>query len=227
MLVPLVLRFFKTTGSDFMINKNKLFIAVFALSLTFAACSANKEIGVNPNNTNSSNIAAESEKTPETNTESNNANVETAKSDSCTDLKRKGFALDKKQTFPIDFAPYEKSCFATFHDPEFMNPALGAQYFIYKNGAEAFAFPEQFNGGNATCWVDGVSFEDVNNDKLKDIIVIGKCGAKSDAYNENMVYINTGKDFKVNKDANMEMMDFTKISQVKDYVEEHQESFAK
>lgn len=145
----------------------------------------------------------------------------------CGELKKAGFALDKKQTFPVDFPPFEKSCFAVFHDPDFTNPALGAQFFIYRDGAEIFAFPEQFNGGNATCWVDAVAFEDINKDALKDVLVAGKCGAKSGAYNENMAYINTGESFKVNKDANMEMMDFSKISQMKDFIEKNQESFAK
>lgn len=199
---------------------------VVAFFIFFAACSNNKT-QENSVVANANNSTPETIKTPETTAQSNQSETETTQSDSCSDLKRKGFALDKKQTFAINFAPFDKSCFATFHDPEFTNPPLGAQFFIYKNGKEAFNFPEQFNGGNALCWVDAVSFEDVNADQLKDIIVVGKCGAKSDDYNENMVYINTGKDFRVNKDANMEMMDFSKISQIQDYVREHRESFAR
>ena len=202
-----------------------LFLVV-TFFIFFAACSSNKtqETSVV---TNANNTTPETTKTPETTAEINTAKNEAPQNNECSDLKRKGFALDKKQTFAIDFAPFEKSCFATFHDPEFTNPALGAQFFIYKNGKETFNFPEQFNGGNALCWVDAVSFEDVNADQLKDIIVVGKCSAKTADYNENMVYINTGKDFKVNKDANMEMMDYTKISQIQDYVRKHQENFTK
>lgn len=201
-----------------------------ALAIFFAfsaACSNNPEPPKNVSETNSGNSAVKTETTPETTANENVAQNAPKTDDSCQNLTRKGFTLDQKQTFAVDFAPFEKSCFATFHDPEFTNPNLGAQYFIYKDGKQTFVFPEQFNGGNATCWVDAVSFEDVNSDNLKDIIVVGKCGAQSDAYNENMVYINTGKDFKVNKDANMEMMDFTKISQIKDYVREHEKDFAK
>lgn len=193
----------------------------------FAACSNNPEAPPNSPQANFNDSAVKTEPTPETAATETAAQNTPEISGSCNNLTRKGFALDKKQTFAIDFPPFEKSCFATFHDPEFTNPALGAQYFIYRDGRQAFNFPEQFNGGNATCWVDAVSFEDVNSDQLKDIIVVGKCGAKSEAYNENMVYINTGKDFKVNKDANMEMMDFSEITQIKDYVREHQEDFAK
>jgi hypothetical protein len=192
----------------------------------FLACS-NGKTQENSAITNVNNTTSETVKTPETPTESNVEKSETTQNNECSEVKRKGFALDKKQTFAIDFAPFEKSCFAVFHDPEFTSPALGAQFFIYKNGKEILNFPEQFNGGNALCWVDAVSFEDVNDDRFKDVIVIGKCGAKSDDYNENMVYINTGKEFKINKDANMEMMDYTKISQIQDYVRKHQENFTK
>lgn len=210
-----------------MSNKIVVFTAIVVISIFIKGCAYNSETQNNSTAADSNTAVSESTKSIEPNAQNSPQNAETPQNNSCTDLKRKGFALDKKQTFAVDFAPFEKSCFATFHDPEYTNPALGAQYFIYKNGAEAFNFPEQFNGGNATCWVDAVSFEDVNKDQLKDVIVVGKCGAKSDDYNENMVYINTGKDFKVNKDANMEMMDFSKISQIQDYVRGHQDSFAK
>lgn len=145
----------------------------------------------------------------------------------CYDLKRDDMALDKKQTFGIDFPPFGKSCFVVFHDPEFDNPPLNSQYFIYKDGKEAFAFPEPFNGSNIGCWIEAVSFEDMNGDGLNDIAIAAKCSAKSKPYPENMVYINTGRDFKTNTQANMEMMDFTKMSQIKQYVKEHQSLFAK
>jgi len=32
---------------------------------------------------------------------------------------------------------------------------------------------------HATCWIESVSFRDLNSDSLTDIIVIGKCGANS------------------------------------------------
>lgn len=210
-----------------MFNKIKLLLVITVISILINGCSSNSENQNTSTAVNSNSAAPETTKTIELTVQNTPETAETAQNNLCSDLKRKGFALDKKQTFAIDFAPFEKSCFATFHDPDFTNPALGAQFYIYKNNREIFNFPEQFNGGNASCWVDAVSFEDVNGDKLKDIIVLGKCGAKSDDYNENMVYINTGRDFRVNKDANMEMMDFSKISQIQNYVREHRESFAK
>lgn len=145
----------------------------------------------------------------------------------CYSLKRDDMALDKKQTFGIDFPPFGKSCFVVFHDPEFDNPPLNSQYFIYKDGKEAFEFPGQFNGSNIGCWIEAVSFEDMNGDGLNDIAIAAKCSAKSKPYPENMVYINTGKDFMTSVTANEEMMDFTKMSQIIQYVKEHQSLFAK
>ena len=163
---------------------------------------------------------------------SNNANnsakpVSNTNDAACYNLHRKGMKLLKSQTFEIDFEPFKKSCFVTFYGEEFSNPPLGAQFFIYKNDKEIFNFPDQFNGGNVLCRVERVSFEDLIKDDLKDIIIIGKCGAKTDAYNENMVYINTGEDFTSNKDSNIELMDFTKLTEIKKYVEEHQSKFGK
>ncbi len=160
-------------------------------------------------------------------TNSNLTKTDNNENSDCSNLQKKDFSIDKKQTFAIDFKPFEKSCFATFHDPQFTNPPLGSQYFIYRNGKEIFSFPDQFNGGNATCWITAVEFADVNDDELKDVIVVGKCGAKSEAYNENMVYLNTGEDFVTNVEANVEMLDFTKVSQIKKYVRKNQPMFTK
>jgi hypothetical protein len=144
---------------------------------------------------------------------------------SCAAIRRDDLLIDRKQTFAIDFPPFENSCFVTFHDPEFDNPPLGSQFFIYRNGQEVFNFPEQFGGGNTTCWVDAVAFEDVNNDQLKDVIVVGKCGAKSGAYNENMVYLNNGTEFTTNAEANAETLDFSKIGQIRDFVRKNPKLF--
>lgn len=179
-----------------------------------------------PENVNTSNI----EPVTNQNTEANNTNTsdkktENAGNSNCYDLKRKDLLVDKKQTFAIDFKPFEKSCFVTFHDPEFENPQLGSQFYIYKNGKEVFYFPEQFGEANATCWVDSISFEDLNNDQLKDVIVVGKCGAPSDSYNENMVYLNNGEEFVTNAESNAEMMDFSKVSQIRSFVKKNPKMF--
>lgn len=210
-------------------------IRFFLLSVILAAicsCSTNNNSSnSNVSGTKSENVAV-ANSTPEANklTESNSANtddkkIETADNTTCYNLKREDLMIDKKQTFAIDFKPFEKSCFVTFHDPEFDNPPLGERFFIYKNGKEVFNFPEQFGEGNVACWIDAVSFEDLNEDQLKDIVIVGKCGGKSSDFNENMVYINTGKEFVTNADSNVETMDFSKISQIREFVKKNPKMF--
>ena len=211
-----------------------IFLTVFGCStsenkeVTKPENTQREKVIVSNTSTQNSNLTSEAnQKEDVKNANVANQKVETKDDSACQNLTQKGFLLDKKQTFPIDFKPFEKSCFVTFHDPEFSNPPLGSQFFVYKNGQEIFNFPDQFNGGNTTCWVESVAFEDINDDSLKDILIVGKCGAKSEAYNENMVYLNTGKDFVTNVEANVEMLDFTKVSQIKDYVKKNQPMFSK
>lgn len=210
------------------------FIILAVILFLFSACS------VQVNQSNSNNTTPKTENVNATKVEptkevSANVNSEnqnsikdtTADNSSCYKLKRDDLMLDKKQTFVVDFKPFEKSCFVTFHDPEFDNPALGSQFYIYKNGKEVFNFPEQFGGANTSCWVDAVSFEDLNNDQLTDIIVVGKCGAKMGEYNENMVYLNNGKAFVTNVNSNAETMDFSKTNQIKEFIKKYPEMFSK
>lgn len=207
------------------------FILLFLIS---AGCSVqfNQSNGntVSPKteNSNLSNTGSNANNSPSNQAETPSpSKTENTDNSSCYGLKRKDLFLDKKQTFSIDFKPFEKSCFVTFHDPEFDDPPLGSQFFVYKDGKEIFNFPQQFGGGNTACWVDAVSFEDLNNDQLKDVIVVGKCGGKSEDYNENMVYINTGKDFVTNVNSNAETMDFSKVGQIRDFVKKKPEMFSK
>lgn len=209
-------------------------IILLSILCLISACS----VQINQSNSNTSAPKSENVNSPKTEpTKEVPANVEngtplppkSAKLDNsaCYKLTREDLMVDKKQTFALDFKPFEGACFVTFHDPEFDNPPLGSQYFIYKDGQEIFNFPENFNGGNAGCWIDAVSFEDVNNDQLKDIIIVGKCGAKMGDYNENMVYINNSKEFVTNVKTNEEMMDFKKISQIQDFVKKNPTMFSK
>lgn len=211
----------------------KLRFIIFAIiSFTFLGCS----VQINQSNSNATTPNPENVNAPKTEpTKDVLANVEkgtptpqkteTAVKSNCYNLTKGDLMLDKKQTFDIDFKPFEKSCFVTFHNPEFDNPPLGSQFYIYKNDKEVFEFPEQFGMGNTTCWVDAVGFEDVNNDQLKDVIIVGKCGAKSGAFNENMVYLNNGKEFVTNAESNAEMMDFSKISQIREFVKKNPKMF--
>lgn len=149
-------------------------------------------------------------------------NKPAAKTD-CAKINAGDRKIDEKQTFQIDFAPFEKSCFVTTHEPEFDNPALGAEISIYKDGKKIFDFPEQLAG--ATCWVEAVSFEDLNGDKLTDITIVGKCGAKMGDYNQNKVYVNDGKQFTTNEAANYQLDDFSKIKEIHDFVKQNKQSF--
>jgi hypothetical protein len=212
-------------------NMTKLRFLILIALLSFG-CS----VQVNQPNTNTATAKPENVSTPNTEpmanaTVANNAETpnppktEKTNSSSCFNAVKDDLMLDKKQTFPIDFPPFEKSCFVTFHNPEFENPPLGSQFYIYKNGTEVFEFPEQFGMSNAMCWADAVSFEDVNNDGLKDVLIVGKCGEKSGGYNENMVYLNNGKEFVTNAEANAELLDFSRINQIKDFVKKNPKMF--
>lgn len=131
----------------------------------------------------------------------------------------------KKQTFAIDFEPFKGSCFVTAHNPEHTDPPLESQFAIYKNGKRTFDFPSQFNGSTFGCWVHAVSFKDLNDDGLTDVIVIGKCLARADSYNENMVYVNDGKGFTTREDANNQLGEKTSIKDVTEFVEENRGMF--
>lgn len=203
-----------------------------AVLLVLFGCDLNKtktsktEAGKSPGNASSKN--APSNTAGNNSFENGTPNPERSdKTDNsvCLNLKRRDLSLDKTHTFAIDFRPFENSCFVTFHSPGFDDPPLGSQFFIYKNGQEIFTFPDQFGSGNTVCWVVGVAFEDLNDDQLNDIIVVGKCGSKSSSYNENMVYINTGKGFDTNAESNAETMDFSKIAQIRDFVKKNPKMF--
>ena len=133
----------------------------------------------------------------------------------------------KSQTFAIDFDPFSDSCFVTTYNPEYDDPPMESHYAIYRNHKKIFDFPQQFNGATFGCWVDGVSFQDLNNDNLKEVIVVGKCSTKGGPYNENMVYINTGKAFIARPDGNNKLSDFTKIKEITDFVQDNKEIFFK
>lgn len=143
----------------------------------------------------------------------------------CANINTGEKKLLKSQTFPVDFPPFKNSCFITAHDPEYTDPPLDSEFSIYRDGEEIFFFPGQFNGVSVGCWVEAVSFQDLNNDNLKDIIVVGKCSAKSAPYNENMVYVNTGTTFITDEDANYKLADFQKVKDIADFVRRNKQIF--
>jgi hypothetical protein len=135
--------------------------------------------------------------------------------------------VQKSQTFPVDFEPFKGSCFVTSYNPEYDDPPMETEYAIYKGGKKVFDFPERFNGATFGCWVEAVAFQDLNNDGLTDITVVGKCSAKAAPYNENMVYINTGKAFVTRPDGNNRLGDLKSAKEIADFVEDNKEIFFK
>lgn len=131
------------------------------------------------------------------------------------------------QTFPVDFAPFVNSCFVTSYNPEYDDPPLETEFAIYKDGERVFDFPNRFNGVEFGCWVEGVAFEDLNADNLKDIVVAGKCSAKTAPYNENMVYVNTGSEFRTDENANLKLQDFKKIKDITAFAKQNKHIFFK
>ncbi|HLA95829.1 MAG TPA: hypothetical protein VK612_08915 [Pyrinomonadaceae bacterium] len=143
----------------------------------------------------------------------------------CQTVKTGDNVVYKKQTFAIDFEPFKSSCFVTTHNPEYDDPPMESEFAIYKNGKKVFQFPAQFNGVTFGCWVDAVAFQDLNEDKLSDVIVVGKCSGKSDTYNENMVYVNTGKAFTTREDANYQLNEKKTLKEIADFVKENRTMF--
>ena len=136
-------------------------------------------------------------------------------------------ALLKSQTFPVTFEPFKNSCFVTSYNPEYDDPPMESEIAIYRGNKRVFDFPGQFNGINTGCWVEAVSFQDLNGDGLTDIIVVGKCSAKTAPYNENVFYVNTGKAFVTDETANYKLADFKKAGEIADFVKRNQKLFFK
>ena len=143
----------------------------------------------------------------------------------CQSVNTGDYKVYKKQTFAIDFEPFRNSCFVTSHSPEYEDPPMESQIAIYKGGKKVFDFPSQFNGVNFGCWVEAAAFQDLNEDKLTDVIVVSKCQAKSDSYNENTVYVNTGKSLTTRDDANISLSDKRSVKEVADFVKENRTMF--
>lgn len=133
----------------------------------------------------------------------------------------------RRQTFLIEFEPFRGACFVTSYNPEFDDPPMESEIAIYSEGQKVFDFPDQFNGAKFGCWIEAVSFQDLNSDGLTDIIVVGKCSAKDAAYNENTVYVNTGGGFITNTNANFELGDFGSVKEISDFVKANQKLYFK
>lgn len=217
---------------------NKLLIACCLCIFGFAACVSNRNAEIKIENKSTEkpagNAANATSNAPKEVSKNLNTNASEDISEAIPTTKSECLSIDtgdneivKNQTFAIDFAPFTQSCFVTSHNPEYDDPPMEAEFSIYKDGKRVFDFPNQFNGVEFGCWVDAVAFEDLNGDDLKDIIVVGKCSAKSAPYNENMVYVNTGRAFTTDENANYKLADFKKIKEISQFVRENPEIFFK
>ena len=212
----------------------KILILVFILCLLcLSACTAGRKSASQTENSaaESSNIKSSGEIKKSDKSKENVSSAKDTASEKdlpkidCSNIGTGDKSILKSQTFPIDFAPYKNSCFVTVHNPEYTDPPLDSEISIYRNGEEVFYFPNQFNGVTIGCWVDAVSFQDLNNDNLTDIIVVGKCSGKSGSYNENVVYVNTGTTFMTDEDANYKLSDFQKTGEISDFVKRNKQLF--
>jgi hypothetical protein len=206
------------------------FFSVFVANACFVAGNR-QETSDNPKKTDQTNAQnlSSGAKSAENKTSNDAKQDDSKKNESakaeCLKTKVDGKKIDEKQTFAFDFEPFKGGCFITAHDPEFDDPALDSHFYIYQNGKETFDFPNQFNGIQGGCWIEAVAFEDLNEDDLTDIVIVGLCSAKSAPYNENMVYVNKGDRFTTNEEANYTLEKFKKVKEIKDFVKKNKEQF--
>lgn len=201
-------------------------ILIVAISLFAASCSVN--IGTNTATQNSnSNSNSKPAETAKTETSPAAAAAATTKQD-CSSFSMPGKVFVAKQSFPFDHAPYQGSCFVTFASKDDMvdekDVPRGSRFYIYRDGKQMFEFPDAF-GGQEACWVEAVSFKDLNGDKETDIAIAGRCLGAKDSYPTNAIYVNVGKGYITNEEANANLDEFKTIKQIEDYVIKNKKEF--
>lgn len=208
--------------------KIKFFIIGAALSV---ACSINSNVANSAANQNTATTVAQKPTANETVKNTNVAlkNTETkATTDSCPAVKREGKRQIKSQTFPFDFKPFNDMCFVTFASTEDMldekDVPRGSTFHFYKNGNSVLDLPDAFDGQQA-CWVEGVSFKDLNGDGFTDIIIAGSCLAAKDSYPSNAIFVNNGDDFTTNAEANQKLENLKKLAEIEAFVKRNQKLF--
>jgi hypothetical protein len=209
----------------------KLSIILFLTAMCFSACVFSSNSG-KPNSAETK--PADNQNSPAEKSGSGADSIqadkkaETQKSKEntdCQNVRVAGRKVDEKQTFAFDYEPFKGACFVTLHDPDFDDPPLNSEFFIYRDGKQVYKFPNQFNGVTVGCWAEAVAFQDLNEDGLTDVIIAGMCSAKSAPYSENMVYVNKGKEFATSEDANYTLEKFKKIKDITDFVKRNKEQF--
>jgi len=146
----------------------------------------------------------------------------------CPAVSRPGKRQIKSQTFPFNFQPFNDTCFVTFGSTEAMldekDLPRGSTFHLYRNGQAVLDLPDGFDGQEG-CWVEAVAFKDLNRDGLTDIIIAGKCLGARDSYPQNAIFVNTGKDFTTNSQANQRLESFTKLSAIETFVKRNLKIF--
>ncbi|MBX3300319.1 MAG: hypothetical protein KF736_12745 [Acidobacteria bacterium] len=207
----------------------KIILLNVFLSSLVAISGCNVQTGNSPNTANTSNAAANEKPAAGTASPTPETKPEAAKID-CKGLSMPGKIAIPKQTFPFDNEPFKGSCFATFGSKEDMLDAKdlprGSTFHIFKDGKKVYDLPDAFDGMGA-CWVEAISFDDLNGDKLVDVIMAGSCLSARDSYPQNAVYVNTGKGFTTDSDANEKLQGMKTAKAIEDYVRKHTKEFFK
>lgn len=205
-------------------------LVVGGLSL---ACGANR---TGTNGTPAVNVTANSNNTAANNAKSVNTGTNPAAttttiktgSGACGEQQQAGKRFITSQTFPIDFKPFGGSCFVTFGSVDEMldekDVPRGSTFYIYKDGKQVFEFPDAF-GGQPACWIEAVSFKDLNGDGLTDVVLAGSCLAAKDSYPSNAIYVNTGSGFTTNDNANTKLETFDSLKEIEVYVKKNVDLF--
>lgn len=139
----------------------------------------------------------------------------------CLKAKMEGKRLIASQTFLFEYEPFRGSCFVTFASKEDMldekDVPRGSTFHIFKDGKKVYDFEDAFDG-QAACWVEGVGFEDLNNDGKIDVVMAGSCLGAKNSYPSNAIYMNKGNEFQTIASANQKLEKFKTIKQIVEYV---------
>lgn len=206
--------------------KIKLFFACVVLTI---ACTVKFPASNSNTNTATQTPAAkEAEQSKPKDSPQKPETAEKKDADSCPAVKRDGMIQIKSQTFPFNFKPFNDMCFVTFGNLDQMlderDVPRGSTFHLYQNGQSVLDLPDAFDGQEA-CWVEGVSFKDLNSDGFTDIIIAGSCLAARDSYPANAIFVNTGEDFTTDAAANEKLADFKKLSEIEAFVRKNQSIF--
>lgn len=149
-------------------------------------------------------------------------------SSACGPVSMAGKVFVRKQSFAFDHEPFRGGCFVTFASKDDMvderDVPRGSTFHIFKEGKKVYDFPDAF-GGQTACWVEAVSFKDLNADGKTDVIMAGKCLGARDSYPANAVYANTGRGFSTDDEANNKLESLKTAAQIEAYVKRNLKEF--